>query len=125
MKWGERIKGTAILTGISFMIVALAVFMTDFLILKNINISWGQIIIVAFFSSLLLTPLFYWVRLTLENGGIEATQLSNLELNERDVREAVSNWVFIHYNKKLEGGLEFSRDDSGVLSCMVTVRNDS
>ncbi|MDA3958704.1 hypothetical protein [Oceanispirochaeta sp.] len=125
MKWGERIKGTALLTGISFLIVAVAVILTDFLLLKNISISWFQVVLMALTSSVLLTPLFYWVRLMLEHGGIEATQLSNLELNERDVREAVSNWVYIHYNKKVEGGLEFSRDDSGILSCKVTVRNDS
>ncbi|QEN09731.1 hypothetical protein EXM22_17710 [Oceanispirochaeta crateris] len=125
MKTGDRVKSIALLTGISFVIVSFAVVLTDYLFLKNISIHWLQVVLMALISSILLTPLFYWLRLTLENGGIEATQLSNLELNERDVREAVSNWVYIHYNKKVEGGLEFSRDDSGVLNCKVTVRNDS
>jgi hypothetical protein len=125
MKTGDRIKSIALLTGISFVIVSLAVVLSDYLFLKNMSIHWLQVVLMALISSILLTPLFYWLRVTLENGGIEATQLSNLELNERDVREAVSNWVYIHYNKKVEGGLEFSRDDSGVLNCKVTVRNDS
>jgi len=125
MKLSERIKGTAILCGMGFLIVAISVFLTDLLFLKNISFNWFQIALMGFFSSLCMTPLFYWVRIVMENGGIEATQLSGLELNERDVREAISNWVYIHYKKKVEGDLEFARDESGALSCKVSVRNDS
>jgi len=125
MKLGERIKGTAILTGMGFVIVSISVFLTDFLLLKSIAFSWYQIVLFGLISSLFLSPLFYWIRTVMEHGGIEATQLSGLELNERDVREAVSNWVYIHYKKKVEGDLEFARDESGALSCKVSVRNDT
>jgi hypothetical protein len=124
MKLGDRIKGTAILAGLSFLIVCLATFLADFLILKNLSINIFQIVLVGLFSTLLLAPLFYWLRIRLDSTGIEATQLSDLELNERDVKEAVSNWIYIHYKKRLEGELEFGRDENGALSCKVTVRNE-
>lgn len=124
MKLGDRVKGTAILAGLSFLIVCLATFLADVLILKKLSINFFQILLVGLFSTLLLAPLFYWLRIRLDNSSIEATQLSDLELNERDVKEAVSNWVYIHYRKRLEGDLEFARDENGALSCKVTVRND-
>lgn len=124
MKLGDRIKGTAILAGLSFLIVCLATFLADFLILKNLSINIFQVVLIGFISTLLLAPLFYWLRIRLDSSGIDATQLSDLELNERDVKEAVSNWVYIHYRKRLEGELEFGRDENGALSCKVTVRNE-
>jgi len=125
MKWGERVKGTVILTGMGFLIIAISIFLTDFFLLKSVEYSWLQIVLFALISSIFLSPLFFWMRRVMEHGGIEATQLSGLELNERDVKEAISNWVYIHYKKKVEGDLEFARDESGALSCKVSVRSDS
>jgi len=124
MKLGDRIKGTAILAGLCFLIVCLSTFLADLLIFKNLSINLFQVLLVGLFSTLLMSPLFYWLRMRLDSSGIEATQLSDLELNERDVKEAVSNWVYIHYRKRLEGELEFGRDENGALSCKVTVRNE-
>ena len=124
MKWGNRIKSMVVQGSISFVIVSLTLYLADLLI-KAVDIRWYFILLVGFFASLLLQPLFIWMNLRMEQGGIEATRLSDLELNERDIREAISNWVFIHYRKTLEGDMEFSRDASGVLNCKITVREDS
>ncbi|MDC7234913.1 MAG: hypothetical protein PQJ58_16895 [Spirochaetales bacterium] len=125
MEWRNRIKGTLILAAVSFVIVSLATFLADLIILRDLSINIFQIFLVGFFSTLLLSPLFFWLRMKLDSSSIEATQLSDLELNERDIKEAVSNWVYIHYRKKVEGDLEFSRAEGGTLNCKVTVRNDS
>ena len=124
MEWGNRVKSMAIQGGITFAVVFLTLFLADMLI-EPVDISWIFILLVGIVVSLLLQPLFIWMHFRMEQGGIEATRLTDLELNERDIREAVSNWVYIHYRKTLEGDLEFSRDASGVLNCKVTVRDDS
>jgi hypothetical protein len=124
MNWGKRIKSLAVQGGVSFAVVSLTLYLAD-LLMKTVDIRWYFILLVGAFASLLLQPLFIWMQMRMEQGGIEATRLSDLELNERDIREAVSNWVFIHYRKTLEGEMEFSRDASGVLNCKITVREDS
>ena len=114
----------AVQGGVSFGVVSLTLYLADLLV-KSVDIRLYFILLVGLFASVLLQPLFVWMHLRMEQGGIEATRLSDLELNERDLREAVSNWVFIHYRKTLEGDMEFSRDPSGVLNCKITVREDS
>ncbi len=125
MKLVDKLKGTLLFTGISFILIGAAAYLTDFIIFRNTDIGFLFIILSAAIGALLLAPLFFLFRSMTRQGGIEATQLSDLELNERDVREAVSNWVFIHYKKKMEGDMEFSRDENGALNCKITVRSES
>ncbi len=125
MKWGDKIKGTILYTVISFILIGAAAYLTDFIFFRNTDIKLFYILLSAALSAVLLAPLFIWIRSRGKEGGIEATQLSDLELNERDVREAVSNWVYIHYKKKMEGNMEFSRDENGALNCRITVRSEN
>lgn len=50
--------------------------------------------------------------------------LEEIDLDEDDLNEAVSNWVYAEKKKRLEGDLRFLEDDDGNVSCRVTVRKD-
>ncbi len=124
MKTGIRIKDTVILVFLGIVFVALALFLLGLLI-PEAGLSLAYTGIAACFAGLFLSPLFFWFTLKARaGGGIDAAPLSDMELNERDIREAVSNWIHIHYGKKLEGELEFYKDNAGILNCRASVRDE-
>ncbi len=50
--------------------------------------------------------------------------LEETVLNEENLTEAVSYWVYIRYRKHLEGRIQFLEDNVGNVICRATVRKD-
>ncbi len=125
MKIGNGTKTAFVFVVFSFFLVGLAVFLVDFLFIPEREIPFLLVVLMSFFAVLFLSPLFFWVGLKRDQSRIEASALLDIELNERDIREAVSNWIHIHYAKKLEGELEFYKDDAGLMNCKASVRDES
>ena len=65
------------------------------------------------------------IRSRMTEGPIQATRLTDLELNDRDICEAVDQWVYTHYKKKGDGVKDFRLDENGFLVCKGTVRDES
>ncbi len=97
----------------------------DQVLLKGIDLGIFLSLAISLLAGILLFPFFLWMRSRIMEEPIPATRLSDLELNDRDIREAVDQWVYVHYKKRAEGVMEFSLDDKGSLACTVTVRDES
>ena len=50
--------------------------------------------------------------------------LEELELNEEDLSEAISNWVYAKQKRRMEGRIQLLEDDAKNVICRVTVRKD-
>lgn len=53
-----------------------------------------------------------------------AYTLEEIELDERELNDAVGNWVYARYRKRAEEDARFLEDEDGSVSCRVTVRKD-
>jgi len=124
MELRDRLLGALFLSLITSAVVLLVVLLTDAVLLQSVSIGFLQEMLIAVVVGLLLFPLYYWLRVRMEHEDIQATRVTDLDLNERDLREAVDQWVYIHYGKKAEGSMDFTRDEDGAVSCRVTVRDD-
>jgi len=53
-----------------------------------------------------------------------AYALEEIELDEKELNDAVGNWVYARYRKRAEEDARFLEDEDGSVSCRVTVRKD-
>ncbi len=120
----RHLSGAMILSLATMIIVILVLVLTDVLLMPETTLGFFRIFFIAIVSGVLLFPFFYWIRSRIGEDPIPATRLSDLELNDRDVREAVNQWVYVHYGKRAEGVMDFELDDSGSLVCKITVRDE-
>ena len=97
----------------------------DKVLLKDVKLGIFVSLAVSLLTGIVLFPFFLWIRSRIMEEPIPATRLSDLELNDRDIREAVDQWVYVHYKKRAEGVMDFSLDDKGSLACIVTVRDEN
>ena len=51
-------------------------------------------------------------------------ELEEVDLDEDELNDAVSTWIYIHRRKRVEGDLRFLEDDDGNVSCRATVHKD-
>jgi hypothetical protein len=120
----KRLSVSLFMSLVTLVVIAVMLILTDVFFLKGSNIGLLKILFVSLISAVLLFPFFYWIHSGLKDNTIEATRLSDLELNDRDVREAVNQWIYIHYGKKADGSMDFNLADDGSLICRVTVRDE-
>lgn len=70
-------------------------------------------------------PLFVWLALRPSSlGNYAGYTLEEIELDEDELAEAVSNWVFAEHKRRIEGPVRFLEDEDGNVNCRVTVRKD-
>ncbi len=50
--------------------------------------------------------------------------LEEIELDEDELADAVSHWVYGNSKKRVEGELRFLEDEDGTVTCRATVRKD-
>ena len=120
----KHLTGAMIMSIVTMIIVLLVLALTDVLLMPDTSLGFFRVFFIAIISGVLLYPFFYWMRSHIGEDPIPATRLSDLELNDRDVREAVNQWVYVHYGKRAEGVMDFELDESGSLVCKITVRDE-
>ena len=70
-------------------------------------------------------PVLLWLMLKAPSlDSYSGFQLEEVDLDEDDLNEAVSTWVYIHRKQRVEGELRFLEDDDGNVSCRATVRKE-
>lgn len=120
----KRLTGSLIMSIISLIIVLVVLLLVDSFILKESGSGFFVLFLISLFSACLLFPVYYWGYSKVGEDTILANRVSDLELNDRDVREAVNHWIYIHYGKRAEGTMEFDMEDSGSIVCRVTVLDE-
>ncbi|MBB6482405.1 hypothetical protein [Spirochaeta isovalerica] len=80
----------------------------------------------SFFTSfLLLIPSIFYVTRKTTGDYIDAVKIEELVINENDVKDAVTNWVFVKYGKPVMGDVEINTSSpDGKVSCIVNVVQD-
>lgn len=80
----------------------------------------------SLFSSLfLLIPSIFYVTRKTTGDYIDAVKIEELQISENEVKDAVTNWVFIKYGKPVMGEVEINSDSSdGKISCIVNIVQD-
>ena len=116
-----------------------AYFFIIYMVLSFITISLFPIILEAevafsiasrfaysFFTSLiLLIPSVFYVTRKTTGDHIDAVKIEELQISEKEIKDAVSNWVFAKYGKPVMGEVEVSTNDlDGKISCHVNVIQD-
>ena len=120
----KHLTGAMIMSLVTMIIVLLVLILTDLFLMTESNLGFFRILFIVILSGALLFPFFFWIRTQAGEDPITATRLSDLELNDRDVREAVNQWVYVHYGKRAEGVMDFELDENGSLVCKITVRDE-
>jgi len=67
------------------------------------------------------------IRLAVSSGNLEnysAFAVEEIDLNEEELTEAVGNWVYTRYKRRMEDDARFLEDEDGNVTCRVTVRKD-
>ncbi len=121
----KRYLNAMIFSIVTAVVILLVLVFFDKVLLKKMDFGFFLSLGVSLLAGILLFPFFLWMRSRIIEEPIPATRLSDLELNDRDIREAVDQWVYVHYKKKAEGLMDFSQDEKGSLVCRVTVRDES
>ena len=70
-------------------------------------------------------PILIWLSLrpvSLEH--YSAFALEEIELDEKELANAVENWVYANHRRRVEDDLRFLEDDEGNVTCRVTVRKE-
>ena len=116
-----------------------AYFFLIFLVLSFITISLYPVVIeseasfpfsarflYAFFTSLiLLIPSIFYVTRKTTGDYINAVKIEELQITENEIKDAVTNWVFIKYGKPVMGDVEINTTNSdGKISCIVNIVQD-
>jgi hypothetical protein len=118
-----RILG--IIAGI-FLVTAITVF-----ILARFNPAEGMSllsssVLAAGIVAGLSIPVLLWLGMKAPSlNSYSGFALEEVDINETELSEAVSNWLYVHRRKRLEGELRFLEDDDGNVTCRATVRKDS
>ena len=113
-----------IVTGF-FLVTAAAVFFSN-----RISASSGKpLLFIALISggiaAVLGLPVLVW--LAFKPAGLDnysAFTVEELDLNEEELTDAVRNWVFARYRRRMEEDVRFLEDEDGNVTCRVTVRKD-
>ncbi len=115
----------AIAAALVFFVTALLVFALSFSpAVAEKHPIVGALIIGAVIGTASL-PLFIWLSLRPASLGTYAGfTLEEIELDEDELSEAVSNWVFAEHKRRIEGPVQFLEDEDGNVNCRVTVRKD-
>ena len=121
----KRMMNALVMSVVVAIVLSAILLLSDRFLMKQFSIGIFPILLIAVVAGLLLSPYFYWIRSRMAEGPIQATRLTDLELNDRDIREAVDQWVYTHYKKKADGVMDFRLDENGSLVCKVTVRDES
>ena len=70
-------------------------------------------------------PVFVWLALRPPSlDSYSGFALEEMEMDEDELFEAVSNWVYIKHKRRAEGGVRFLEDEDGNVGCRITVRKD-
>ncbi len=75
--------------------------------------------------SALSLPILIW--LAVGSGNLEnysAFTVEEIGLSEEELTEAVGNWVYSRYKRRMEDEAHFLEDEEGNVTCRVTVRRD-
>ncbi len=73
----------------------------------------------------LSVPVFIWQSLSPGNPEqYSAYALEEIDLDEEELTEAVGNWVYARYRRRMEDDARFLEDEDGNVTCRVTVRKD-
>ncbi|RKX89189.1 MAG: hypothetical protein DRZ90_17370 [Spirochaetes bacterium] len=75
--------------------------------------------------AVLSLPVLIW--LAVSSGNLEnysAFTVEEIGLTEDELTEAVGNWVYSRYKRRMEDEARFLEDEEGNVTCRVTVRKD-
>jgi hypothetical protein len=80
----------------------------------------------SFFASLIfLIPSVFYVTRKTTGDYINAVKIEELQISENEMKDAVTNWVFVKYGKPVMGEVEFNTTNSdGKIGCIVNVIQD-
>ena len=85
----------------------------------------GGALFIGAVISLASLPVFVWLALKPPSlDSYSGFTLEEMELDEDELFEAVSNWVFVKHKRRAEGSVRFLEDEDGNVGCRVTVRKD-
>lgn len=74
---------------------------------------------------LLLIPSVFYVTRKTTGDYIDAVKIEELVINENEIKDAVTNWVFVKHGKPVMGEVELkSSSPDGKISCVVNVVQD-
>ncbi len=114
----------AIVSGIFLVTVATVVILTRILAASEQPTFILALISGGIVAGLSL-PVLIWLALkpvSLEQ--YSAFALEEIDLDEDDLTEAVGNWVYARYKRRMEDDARFLEDEDGNVTCRVTVRKD-
>jgi len=70
-------------------------------------------------------PAFIWISLRTSSAKqYSAYALEEIDLDEEELADAIGNWVYSRYKRRMENEARFLEDEDGEVSCRVTVRKD-
>lgn len=90
---------------------------------SDVDYAFSSRFIYSFFTALLLLiPSSFYVTRKTTGDYIDAVKIEELHISENDVKDAVTNWVFVKYGKPVMGEVELSTNNlDGKISCIVNV----
>jgi hypothetical protein len=84
----------------------------------------GRILYSLLFSFILLLPSIFYVTRKTTGDYIDAVKIEELQISENEVKDAVTNWVFVKYGKPVMGEVEISLNPDNKLNCIVNIVQD-
>lgn len=76
-------------------------------------------------SFILLIPSIFYVTRKTTGDYIDAVKIEELHISENEVKDAVTNWVYIKYGKPVMGEVEINASGAdGKINCIVNVIQD-
>ncbi len=120
------IRNTTFFFIIYLIISFLAISLYPVLIDRTITLAFSGKIVYSLISSLvLLIPSIFYVSRKTTGDYIDAVKIEELQISESEVKEAISNWVFVKYGKPIMGEVEIDKSDSdGKINYIVNVVQD-
>lgn len=74
---------------------------------------------------LLLIPSVFYVTRKTTGDYIDAVKIEELQINENEIKDAVTNWVFVKYGKPVMGEVEINKSATdGKINCIVNIVQD-
>lgn len=76
-------------------------------------------------SVLLLIPSVFYVTRKTTGDYIDAVKIEELQISESEIKDAVTNWVFVKHGKPVMGEVELSvSPNDGKVNCIVNIVQD-
>ena len=92
-------------------------------ILQNLGI--GKFLIIACAITGIYLPILIWLYLQASSlKHYSGVTLEEMELDEDELSEAVSNWIYFTHKKRMEGRVRFLEDKEKNIRCRVTIQAD-